>query len=171
MKQRPMIVSCITLILTVYGCGSQRPGLLPGKLSDGRVLLPNGWMLSPAGTSLQVGELPLNMALSSDEKYLVVTNNGTARQELSLIDLAQWKVVQTVPLNRSWLGLKFLKNESAFVVSGGNDNKILKYSLANGRMSLADSIIVGEPWPTAKIWLAGLDVDESAGMLYVASRE
>ncbi len=161
----------VLALLFLAGCAGQRPGLLPGPLSDGRILLPNGWMLSPAGTPVQVGELPLNMVLSPDEKYLVVTNNGTARQELSLVETSSWKVIQTLPLNRSWLGLRFLTGESAFLVSGGNDNRILKYSLVNGSMSLADSIIVGNPWPADKIWLAGLDVDEAAGLLYATSRE
>jgi YVTN family beta-propeller protein len=162
--------SVAALLLLLNGCGTQETSVLPGKLSDGRILLPNGWMLSPAGTSLPLGELPMNMALSPDEKYLVATNNGTAKQELTLVDLSRWKVVQSLPLNRSWLGLRFLKKESAFLVSGGNDNCVLKYSLIDGSMSLADSIVIGRPWPEGKIWLAGLDVDEEAGELFVTSR-
>ena len=164
---------CLLLFLPVVllsGC-AQQGALLPGSMRDGRTLLPNGWMLSPAGISVQVGELPLNMALSPDEKYLVVTNNGTARQELSLIETEGWKVVQTLPLNRSWLGLRFLTREGAFLVSGGNDNRIWKYTLSGGHMALADSFVVGSPWPAEMIWLAGIDVDEAAGLLYATSRE
>lgn len=171
MKHLSFLIAHLTLLLLVCGCAAQHAGMLPGRLDDGRTLLPNGWTLSPAGTAVEVGELPLNMALSPDEKYLVVTNNGTAWQGLSLIETATWKVVQSVPLNRSWLGLKFLRKENALLVSGGNDNKVLKYSLSNGSLRLSDSIIVGEPWPTGRIWLGGLDVDEDAGILYVTSRE
>jgi YVTN family beta-propeller protein len=170
MKRRFAFLFFLPFML-LSGCASQHPVILPGLMSDGRTLLPNGWILSPAGTSVQVGELPLNMALSPDAKYLVVTNNGTARQELTLIETASWKVVQTLPLNRSWLGLRFLRGESAFLVSGGNDNRVYKYALSNGRMSLADSFSVGNPWPADKIWLAGIDVDEPASRLYATSRE
>jgi YVTN family beta-propeller protein len=171
MNNRSFLLLSLTTLLMMIGCGTQRTAVLPGQLGDGRVLLPNGWMLSPAGTSLPLGELPLNMALTPDEKYLVVTNNGTQRQELSLIDLTRWKVVQTLPLSKSWLGLKSLRKESAFLVSGGNDNRILKFSLMNGSMTLVDSFVVGKPWPNGNIWLAGLDADEDAGELYVTSRE
>jgi YVTN family beta-propeller protein len=169
MNRNFLFLLLLTLAIVLCGCGSQAPALLPGPLSDGRTLLPNGWMLSPAGTSLPVGELPLNMALSGDARYLVVCNNGTRYQDLSLIDLSQWKIVQTLPVNRSWLGLKFLKHESAFLVSGGNDNRVFKYTLASGTMTLADSFIIGEPWPGGRIWLAGLDTDD-AGDLFVTSR-
>ena len=34
-----------------------------------RITLPNGWSLSPAGKSLPLGDLPLNMAVSYSKKY------------------------------------------------------------------------------------------------------
>jgi hypothetical protein len=43
-----------------------------------RVRLPNGWHLSPVGRTLSLGDLPLNIAVSSTKKYMAVTNNGQA---------------------------------------------------------------------------------------------
>ena len=37
------------------------------------MMLPNGWSLSPYGESLELGDLPLNMAVSPNQKYLIVT--------------------------------------------------------------------------------------------------
>ena len=34
------------------------------------IKLPNGWSLSPAGKSLPLGDLPLNMAVSASKKYM-----------------------------------------------------------------------------------------------------
>jgi hypothetical protein len=34
-----------------------------------KVILPNGWALSPAGESLPLGDLPLNMAISKSKKW------------------------------------------------------------------------------------------------------
>ena len=46
---------------------------LPGE-KGGRILLPNGWWLSPAGDSIDLDDLPLNAAVSPDQKYLAVTH-------------------------------------------------------------------------------------------------
>ena len=51
------------------------------------VTLPNGWSLSPAGRSLPLGDLPLNMAVSKSKKIMAVTNNGQSKQTLQLIDI------------------------------------------------------------------------------------
>ncbi|MBS1606663.1 MAG: hypothetical protein JST42_28665, partial [Bacteroidetes bacterium] len=40
-----------------------------------RVKLPNGWSLTPAGRSLPLGDLPLNIAVSRNHRYAAVTNN------------------------------------------------------------------------------------------------
>jgi len=55
------------------------PAALPGILTDGTTLLPNGWRLQPAGKHLKIGDMPLNLMQTPDSKYLIVTNNGLAR--------------------------------------------------------------------------------------------
>ena len=49
---------------------------VPYKLEKKKVMLRNGWSLSPADRSLPLGDLPLNIAVSSSEKLVAVTNNG-----------------------------------------------------------------------------------------------
>ncbi len=77
----------------------------PGSQSDGSMLLPNGWKVSPAGKALQVGTMPLNLVLSPDGRYAVVTNNGIAKPSFSIVDLANWTVKNTVALDNAFLGL------------------------------------------------------------------
>ena len=157
--------------LLLLSCASD-PGLtLPGRLEDGRVRLPNGWLLSPAGAQVDVGELPLNMAASPDGRTLVTTDNGTGAQGLTVIDLAAMQRAQTVPMPRAWLGLRFAADGRRVYASGGNENRVYAYDLAGGRIELADSLVLGLPWPKQKIWPAGLDIDEAAGRLYVVARE
>jgi hypothetical protein len=43
-------------------------------LAKKNVMLPNGWKLTPAGRSLELGDLPLNIAVSSSVRLLAVTN-------------------------------------------------------------------------------------------------
>ncbi|MGC4036981.1 MAG: bifunctional YncE family protein/alkaline phosphatase family protein [Chitinophagaceae bacterium] len=135
-----------------------------------QIHLPNGWSLTPAGTSLPLGDLPLNIAVSPSKKLLAVTNNGQSTQTIQLIDAVKNKPLSAVEIPESWLGLKFSADEKWLYASGGNDNRILKYSVSNNRLILKDSILLGEKWPV-KISPAGFDIDEAAYRLYVVTKE
>src|SRR6201996_7147958 len=113
-----------------------------------KVVLPNGWTLTPAGASLPLGDLPLNIAVSSSGHYVAVTNNGQSTQTIQLIDVRAERVLDTVIIPKSWLGLKFSADERWLYASAGNDNQILKYAVGGSRgLVLADSIILGKRWP------------------------
>ena len=75
------------------------------------VTLPNGWSLSPAGRSLPLGDLPLNIAVSKSKKLIAVTNNGQSKQILQLINTKTEKILDNIEIARSWLGLKFSSDE------------------------------------------------------------
>src|SRR3954463_13604028 len=68
------------------------PAAVPGAQADGTTLLPNGWRLAPAGRQLRVGSLPLNIVLSPDGRYAVVTNNRVNRPSFSVVDIANWTI-------------------------------------------------------------------------------
>src|SRR5258706_7604037 len=80
-----------------------------------RVKLPNGWSLTPAGKSLPLGDLPLNIAVSAKKKYLAVTNNGQSVQSIQLIDPITEKILDSVVIAKSWFGLKFSADEKKSV--------------------------------------------------------
>src|SRR5437762_942893 len=110
------------------------------SIAQKKLTLPNGWSLSPAGRSLKVGDLPLNIAVSSSKKYIAVTNNGQSKQSLQLIDVKKEQVLDNIPIAKSWLGLKFSSDEKYLYASGGNDNWILQYEVNNDKLILRDSI-------------------------------
>jgi YVTN family beta-propeller protein len=167
--------ACVSFFLLlagiVGGCSGALPSLLPGKLADGRVLLPNGWYLSPAGMQVELGELPLNIVVTPDERYVITTDNGTAVQNLSVVDVASWSVVQKLPVAKAWVGLKLIDGGRRLLVSGGNDNRVNVYDFADGRLRLADSLVVANPRPGALVWIAGVDYDEASGLVYAAGKE
>ena len=140
-----------------------------GQLNAERVRLPNGWSLTPAGKNIQLGDLPLNIAVSQTQKYIAVTNNGESTQTIQLIDLKTEKVTDNVVIPKSWLGLKFSADEKYLYAGGGNDNRILKYSVQDGKLILQDSIALGKPWPV-QISPAGLDIDDVGQNLYVVTK-
>jgi YVTN family beta-propeller protein len=168
-------IACVSLFLFLTGglcgCAGPLPSLLPGKLADGRVRLPNGWYLSPAGVQVEVGELPLNMVVTPDERYVITTDNGTAVQNLTVVDVASWSVVQKLPVAKAWVGLRLIDGGRRLLVSGGNDNRVNVYEFALGRLRLADSLVVAPPRPGARVWIAGLDYDEESGLVYAAGKE
>ncbi len=135
-----------------------------------KVTLPNGWQLSPAGRSLPLGDLPLNIAVSPSKKLIAVTNNGQSVQSLQLIDTKTEKELHSVVVPKAWYGLKFSSNEKFLYASGGNDNWILKYAVKNNKLVLKDSIKLGKKWPE-KISPAGIEVDDAANKMYVVTKE
>ncbi|MDE3235211.1 MAG: bifunctional YncE family protein/alkaline phosphatase family protein [Bacteroidota bacterium] len=140
------------------------------QLQSNRVMLPNGWSLTPVGKSLPLGDLPLNIVVSPSQKYLAVTNNGQSTQTLQLIDIQQQKILDSVVIAKAWLGLAFSKDEKYLYASGGNDNWILQYELQHQKLVLKDSITLGKKWPE-KISPAGLCIDDRKHVLYVVTKE
>jgi len=141
-----------------------------------KVQLPNGWTLTPVGNSLPLGDLPLNIAVSGSGRLVAVTNNGQSTQTIQLIDEVGEKVLDSVVIPKSWLGLKFSADEKFLYASGGNDNRIIKYAVnprpGTGRRGLvfADTLVLGKKWPE-KISPAGMDIDDKRGLLYVVTKE
>lgn len=169
MKNR--LLMALSLLFAAASATAQDVTVKPGKHTGDRpVLLPNGWQLSPAGRSLPLGDLPLNMAVSPTKKWLAVTNNGQSVQSIQLIDVKREKVLHSFEVRKSWYGLKFSADERFLYASGGNDNWILQFAIQNNKLVLKDSISLGKKWPE-KISPAGLEIDDNAGLMYVVTKE
>ncbi len=164
MKPTKKSVFFILLLFCSMQCLSQQNNL------PQPVQLPNGWSLTPVGKSLQLGDLPLNIAVSSSKKYIAVTNNGQSTQSIQLIDVRNDKLLDSIDIAKSWLGLKFSADEKYLYASGGNDNRILKYAILNNKLYLKDSIILGKAWPE-KISPTGIDIDDAKQVMYVVTKE
>lgn len=134
------------------------------------VQLPNGWKLSPVGSSLPLGDLPLNIAVSKSGKLMAVTNNGQSVHSIQLIDPVTKKQLDQAIVPKAWYGLTFSADEQKLYASGGHDNRILVFSTKNNRLTRTDSISLGKPWPN-KIGVAGLTIDDARKILYVVTRD
>lgn len=135
-----------------------------------RVQLPNGWFLSPAGSSIPLSsDLPLNMAIAPDGVHAAVTNNGNGRPTIDLINLKEQKLVATIKVKDAWLGLAFSKHY--LYASGGNDDIIIRYQFTGKSLINKDTLVLGRPWPKDKISPAGITIDERHERLYVVTKE
>ena len=135
-----------------------------------RLMLPNGWSLTPTGRSLPLGDLPLNMAVSPNGKQLAVTNNGQSTQTIQLIDVAGEKLLSEVVIGKSWVGLRFTPDGKRLLVSGGNDNRVLIYDLTGDQLRKTDSVVLGKPWPN-RMWVAGVETDRAGATLYAVTKD
>ena len=140
------------------------------QIEKGRIKLPNGWSLTPVGNSLPLGDLPLNMAVSSTGKFVAVTNNGQSTQSIQLFDAKAQKQLEAVTIPMSWYGLVFSGDEKRLYASGGNENVIRQYDVSKGKLKEVDKIVLGKPWPE-RISPAGLAIDDKANLLYVLTKE
>ena len=129
---RSLYLVCLFSFCTIITNAQQEN--LAKNLESKKVLLPNGWTLTPAGRSLEVGDLPLNMAVSSTKKLMAVTNNGQGIQTVQLIDTKTEKVLDNIVIPKSFYGIKFSKDEKQLYVSGGNDNWIMQYVIINSKL-------------------------------------
>lgn len=160
------------LLASAFAC-SAAFAQTPGKIaSTGQVLLPNGWKLSPAGkSSLPLGDLPLNMQLSASGKLLAVTNNGQSTQSIQLIDPRSEKLLDQKIIGKSWYGLAFSHDEKMLFASGGNDNIIVAYRIADNRLGSTDTIKLGAPWPKDKICATGIAIKKDNSQLFTVTKE
>jgi hypothetical protein len=86
--------ACILLLISAVQVSAQSLQELNAK----RIGLPNGWNLTPVGSSLPLGDLPLNLAVAHSKKYMAVTNNGQSTQTLQLMDIKNKKVLHSVEI-------------------------------------------------------------------------
>jgi YVTN family beta-propeller protein len=162
-----LIWSIALLALGCYSAYAQKPG----KTETGQVLLPNGWKLSPVGRSLPLGDLPLNLQLSSSGRLLAVTNNGQSKQSIQLIDPKNEQLLDQQEVSKAWYGLAFSNDEKTLYASGGNDNWILRFNLLNNKLGKPDTLKLGHRWPNDKICPTGIAVNKSNTLLYTVTKE
>lgn len=158
MLHRSVLIICL---LSCYGLQAQSPRT---------VTLPNGWSLSPAGRSLALGDLPLNMAVSHSKRFLAVTNNGQGDHTLQLINLSTEKESDKLKIKSGWLGLCFSADDRYLYVGAGNENRVLRYVVKDGKLKYKDDISLGKKWPN-KISPAGMDIDDVRQLLYVVTKD
>jgi YVTN family beta-propeller protein len=148
MRKLLLLIALLMLMSCMY---AQVPGVIAG-----RVLLPNGWWLSPVGEQVPLGDLPMNAALSEDEAFLAIAHGGQSKAQVMLVDVKQRKVVQSVLLGDCWQGIAF-QGKTLFV-SGGYKDCVYTFQLENGKLVAEDSIQFIDRRSKRQGAAAGLDV-------------
>jgi DNA-binding beta-propeller fold protein YncE len=134
-----IILLLFVLFTCISFCQVDEKISIPGSKGD-YTLLPNGWKLTPAGDNTGIGELPMNLIFTKDERYAITSNSGMGENSLSVVDLNLKKEVQRVIIDKTWRGLCFNNDESTLFVSGGNNDKVYLYDFHNGNLKSKDSL-------------------------------
>ena len=138
---------------------------VPGSQPDGTTLLPNGWRLSVVGKHLKVGNFPLNLALSSDGRYAVVTNNGITKPSLSVVDINSWSIKSTTSVDHAWYGLSFSADGTKVYSAGASQNNVQEFTYADGALTKARTFAL--PAQVGETFAGGLTVSRDGRSLYV----
>src|SRR5262245_1035700 len=139
--------------------------IVVGVQDDGRVIVPNGQLLSPAGTHIEVNDRPLGMVLSPDHGTLaVVTGSNFNPRALHLIDVETASITQTIGIANSFVGVAFSPDGKRIFVGGGASNDVKLFAATPaGAFAAAGTIpISGGSAPS------GLSLSSDGSRLYVA---
>src|SRR5207248_1853140 len=133
-------------------------------------LLPTGQRLDAEGTVLDLGSMPMGMALAPGGKKLVVVLSGWREQGIQVVDLESFRVTQTIPQPAAFYGAAFSSDGSILYVSGGNDDAVYHYAWNGEAAELRTRIVLGEEKPdqTGSRYPAGIAASGRDGVVYVA---
>ncbi|HUZ46554.1 MAG TPA: bifunctional YncE family protein/alkaline phosphatase family protein [Terriglobia bacterium] len=163
----------------------------PAAESVTPVELPNGWSITPAGKIVDLaGDMPLSVLPLPRSRRALVLTGGYHDHSLSLVDLADGTVLQTLELGKVWAGLG-MDRQNIFVSGGGPlldktrlylekmpldpvvrrslSKPVLRVALENGRLVPRPGLAI--PGLASKDrFIAGVAVGRG-GALYVVNNE
>ena len=85
------LAASAAVALGVSSRSAQRPSPATGLLPDGR-------QLAPAGTRVTLGNLPTGGALTADGRFLWTVSAGVGNNDVRIVDTAQHRVCQILPV-------------------------------------------------------------------------
>jgi DNA-binding beta-propeller fold protein YncE len=148
-------------------CVSTFATQLPGPLPDGAIQLPNQWQLRPAGKQIQLGSLPINIAVHPSGKHAIILHSGFGQHELVVVDLTSDKVSQHVPLNEAFYGLTISSDGKQVYCSGGGDELVHRFDFIRGVLTNGSTIKLHDKLLRAVP--SGIAIDKAQKHLYAAN--
>ena len=95
------VLSLAIALIALSGCSGQKKNVLSnqqvGPQPDGSILVPSNQLLRPAGFQVYLPGRPVDLALTPDEKFILVKN----KDDLDLIRLSDRTIMQTLPFDEN----------------------------------------------------------------------
>ncbi len=132
--------------------------------------LSTGLRLDAIGESIELGSMPLAMALAPGGERAAVVLSGWREQGVQIVDINSHHVLQTLPQEAAFFGIAFSANGKEVYVSGGNSDFVYCYSWKDGIATLDRKIALAEHKARApgSRYPAGIAVSRRGNFLYVA---
>ena len=167
------VATCLILLAGCFGSTAFATGSddhpVPGPQG---YLLPNGWMLTPAGRQIEVGDLPMNFVLDPAGRFVFTLTAGLNKHGITVVDLFSRRSVQEIALERTWLGLDLHQGQSRLYASGGRRRlvEVLTFDPKNAESPLAlEAPIKLDTTIVEDAYLSGIEIDERKNLLYVGN--
>jgi DNA-binding beta-propeller fold protein YncE len=94
-----------------------------------------------------------------------VTNDGLARPSLAVVDVANWTVKSTFPLDAAWYGLAWHPDGTKIYSAGANQNNVQEFTVAgDGTLTRARTFAL--PAVTGDSFAGGLAISRDGRTLY-----
>lgn len=145
-------------------------------------MLPVGKYISPNGDHTEIGSYPLNMSLTLDGKYSIVSTCGF-REALSMVEVQSGKIASQVDYKNSnnnpkddglYYGLAIHPKTGHVFVSRGAQDMVTEYSVDGGKLAEVGTPIAAKiPASRAKLpyHFAGLAFNSNGSRLLVVNNQ
>lgn len=176
MKNRAPFISGLLLLFIFVSCAGNGwprwhdPFRVPGPTSRGAVALPNGWMITPVGNHLEIGDFPMAVDTDPNEEFAAVVFSGASEQGVSIVSLSDFSIKSKAKVKRAWLGGKFIDNGRKYILSGAADDVLHLYHFDRVKGVLTkdrDLKLKGDNVKETQ-FAGGLDADTSGAYAFVA---
>ncbi|MDR3457521.1 MAG: alkaline phosphatase family protein [Verrucomicrobiae bacterium] len=159
---------CLVLAASAAICpGQTNLTLWPGRQPDGSMLLPNQWSLRPAGSQqIDLGDFPVNIALTPDGRYAAVLHCGYGHHEVELVDLNKGVVTCRTNVAEAFYGLTFSSDGRKLYCSGASGEDIHVFRFHDGQLQGAGILRLRKATDTGVP--CGLAINPSGKILYAA---
>ncbi|HYN41674.1 MAG TPA: YncE family protein, partial [Thermoanaerobaculia bacterium] len=158
---------CVSALLALPLAAGE--AVWPGPRPSGEIQLPNGRLLTPAGTQTPVGPYPFALSVTPDGRQVVVASMGALDQTLQLLDARSGRLLSSVSVERSWLGLALSPSGDRVFVSGANRNVVLVFRIEGDGLVADGAIPVTGPGDeNCDALPSGLAVSPDGRFLWVA---
>lgn len=161
---KPMRENFLAAALIVFGCVNAL-----GQTTN-QTCLPTGLCLDPAGSSFDVGNMPLAMIPSPEGDRVVLSLSGWRQQGIQVVDPQSGTVTQTIAQPSAFLGLAFSRDGKTLYVSGANEDLIYRYAWRDKQATLIDTIALArkDPKKDGTRFPAGIALSNDGSRLFVA---
>ncbi|MCZ8513884.1 glutaminyl-peptide cyclotransferase [Paenibacillus filicis] len=168
---KKLIATTLATLLLGSGTAFAAYNVVAGPQANDTGVTPLGWTVTPAGKQLSLGDKPWGGAISPDQQYLVVSNDGEGPQSLQVVDIKQQKVIQTISYKSPeslFLGVAFSPDGKKLYASAGGNQKIRVYNFDNGSLTEQSPILMKDQNNT-DFNPAGITVSPDGKFLYTAN--